>query len=493
MIGLSILVLYFVIINIKTEESFQNKELENIPEIELAGKTLINALGNEVFDWNSLSADQQSKIKNGFGSIYNNSNDKISEHDAEEFIKYITQQVQESDQSLAELVKQNIDTTDKYIPINDFINILLSVLSSDKISINPGVSSNNPDNSNSDNNMNNSNSINTSQNATINTQNTQQDDNQNIDENTTRDIALQNNNNGMGSNRSSYNRENSNNTTAIDINNRTGNREAPNKEFVSNNNSIGDLLQDSTILESKNLVNETNAKVTDQINKGITKYSLEAESIKKNMLKAEKNVNKMIDQITTNDNKYYSNANNRTAKLLDANNGNAPMDPSSFSYKPQVEFDHKQPSKKIASSYGWSFMPPQFWSVPQKRPPACIPNKQDIATVTPIYDKSVPVDVLNYTQVGSILPKFEYKEFHNPNYYYPGWIAKDNEEYPVNKSNSSMKSGEYYGMNRATPTDSNLPTNDNSQLEGVEYETTENSSGTLQNTTKPIINTDHQS
>ena len=44
---------------------------------------------------------------------------------------------------------------------------------------------------------------------------------------------------------------------------------------------------------------------------------------------------------------------------------------------------------------------------------------------------------------------FEYNEVHNPNYYYPGWIARDNIKYPFN---NKKQSGEYYNLNKATPT-----------------------------------------
>ena len=118
----------------------------------------------------------------------------------------------------------------------------------------------------------------------------------------------------------------------------------------------------------------------------------------------------------------------RDAKLIEANDGRKILDPTSFSYKPEIKFEHKQPSIKVASAYGWSFMPPQFWSVPQKRPPACIPTEKTAATVMPIYDKSTPVDSLEWTKVGSILPKHEYNEVHNPDYYYPGWIAQDSKK-----------------------------------------------------------------
>ncbi len=121
-----------------------------------------------------------------------------------------------------------------------------------------------------------------------------------------------------------------------------------------------------------------------------------------------------------------------------------------FAYKPEYNNCQLQPSKEIFGAYGWSYMPPQSWSVPQKRPPVCIPTQGQQSTVTAIYDKSVPTDVLDWTQVGSILPKFEYKEEYNPDYYHPGWIAGQEEiQYPFNPKH--FKS-EVYAMNIAQPT-----------------------------------------
>jgi len=122
---------------------------------------------------------------------------------------------------------------------------------------------------------------------------------------------------------------------------------------------------------------------------------------------------------------------------------------TNFNFKPSYVKEEKQPSNEIYGAFGWSFMPPQSWSVPQKRPPACIPQQGAQSMVTPIYDKSVPVDALDWTQVGSILPKFEYKEVYNPNYYHPGWIAGETPNYPFNKD--KFKS-EYYGYNLAKDT-----------------------------------------
>jgi len=122
---------------------------------------------------------------------------------------------------------------------------------------------------------------------------------------------------------------------------------------------------------------------------------------------------------------------------------------SKVKYKTDIEFKHKEPSKTIASAYGWSFIPPQFWSVPQQRPPVCIPHKNEKQKILPVLAKGAPVDALDWTQVGSILPKFEYNEVYNPDYYYPGWTTQKTANYPKFTSNTNFSS-DYWNNNRAT-------------------------------------------
>ena len=197
-----------------------------------------------------------------------------------------------------------------------------------------------------------------------------------------------------------------------------------------------------------------NLTTSNRVPKKVTKADSQKQiaALKKKIENQNKKINSLDSKVTNSTDKYFASVKNRDSKLLEANDGVKPIDPSNFSFKPSIEFKHKEPSRKVASAYGWSFMPPHYWSVPQKRPPACIPSKKNTATVTPIYDKSVPVDVMDYTQVGSILPKFEYNEVHNPNYYYPGWIAKKEEPYPGKNGKPVMKTGEYYNMKLARPT-----------------------------------------
>jgi len=72
---------------------------------------------------------------------------------------------------------------------------------------------------------------------------------------------------------------------------------------------------------------------------------------------------------------------------------------------------------------GYSYMDPKLWDVPQKRAPVC--HHINELNATPLYDRGTPINVLeltpygdqsvvegdvSLTNVGSILPKFEYTE-----------------------------------------------------------------------------------
>ena len=86
-------------------------------------------------------------------------------------------------------------------------------------------------------------------------------------------------------------------------------------------------------------------------------------------------------------------------------------------------------------------------SVPQKRPPVCIPDDDKQATVKPIYDKGTPLlqNAMSRTQANNLLPKTEYTEKYNANYYYPGQVAQDKVNYPLNKY--GLERSEYYNNN----------------------------------------------
>jgi hypothetical protein len=118
---------------------------------------------------------------------------------------------------------------------------------------------------------------------------------------------------------------------------------------------------------------------------------------------------------------------------------------SNYAFKPKYGVSHMEPTKEWADSYGWSFMPPQYWSVPQQRPPVCIPDKDTEATIQPAYTQGTPLDALDWNQPPVRKPAEEYRR--NDNYYYPGWVAQDSYTYPF-----SGTTAEYYNLNKATST-----------------------------------------
>jgi hypothetical protein len=75
---------------------------------------------------------------------------------------------------------------------------------------------------------------------------------------------------------------------------------------------------------------------------------------------------------------------------------------------------------------GYSYLDPRMWTVPQKRPPVCHYNNE--LSAVPLYDTGTHINVLELTpygdiatsenavketNVGSIMPKFQYREFNN--------------------------------------------------------------------------------
>jgi len=182
------------------------------------------------------------------------------------------------------------------------------------------------------------------------------------------------------------------------------------------------------------------------------------ESMKNLMTEKEINDKIMSEESSNNLNnpndKIYQEAKTNDFKLLSHNTPNkvVSMDKNqNIGYRTNIKFNHLEPTKKIMSAYGWSYMPPQSWSVPQKRPPVCIPSKENRTKIMPLLDKGVPVNALDWTKVGSILPKFEYSEHYNPDYYYPGWKSQKNIKYP-NFTTGKNFSNKYYNYNRAEKT-----------------------------------------
>lgn len=82
---------------------------------------------------------------------------------------------------------------------------------------------------------------------------------------------------------------------------------------------------------------------------------------------------------------------------------------------------HQEPTHPDSMyNWGWSYMPPSSWSVPQKRPPPCIPQKE--CPVCPNIDDKY-ANSLDWDGVGSVMPDFIHNKIYNKDYYYPGWVS----------------------------------------------------------------------
>ena len=67
-----------------------------------------------------------------------------------------------------------------------------------------------------------------------------------------------------------------------------------------------------------------------------------------------------------------------------------------------------KPKPEVDSPYGFVYFPNKYWKQWHRKPPVCTPT--DKCKILPTYTQGTPVDVLDYTQLGSIMPKFEYQE-----------------------------------------------------------------------------------
>ena len=67
-----------------------------------------------------------------------------------------------------------------------------------------------------------------------------------------------------------------------------------------------------------------------------------------------------------------------------------------------------KPKPELDSPYGFVYFPNKYWKQWHRKPPVCTPT--DKCKILPTYTQGTPVDVLDYTQLGSIMPKFEYQE-----------------------------------------------------------------------------------
>lgn len=67
-----------------------------------------------------------------------------------------------------------------------------------------------------------------------------------------------------------------------------------------------------------------------------------------------------------------------------------------------------KPRPDVDSPYGFVYFPNKYWKQWARKPPVCTPTSK--CKVLPTYTHGAPVDVLDYTQIGSMMPKFNYHE-----------------------------------------------------------------------------------
>ena len=144
----------------------------------------------------------------------------------------------------------------------------------------------------------------------------------------------------------------------------------PKKDNLINQvKDIGNELQNDSYKFTENAL-QKNTIVSK--NKSIVKNT------SKNIILADKTLNKI-----TNDNKKTEKK--KTNKIKGINNEN------------------EYTINKL-DSYGWSYMSPEYWMVPNQAPPICINNTKP-AIVKPLLDKGTPVNALNWQKNGGIVPR----------------------------------------------------------------------------------------
>ena len=84
----------------------------------------------------------------------------------------------------------------------------------------------------------------------------------------------------------------------------------------------------------------------------------------------------------------------------------------------QKELDKRISNYLMEKKYnpGFSFAPPSSWEY-EKRQKSCMPQKKCLDQPVPIFDKGIPHNALEYSGVGTILPKFRFSETYDANLY----------------------------------------------------------------------------
>ena len=175
----------------------------------------------------------------------------------------------------------------------------------------------------------------------------------------------------------------------------------------NNNNKLNEIENKINLISNK--IDLINFETNDNNQTNTTNNLIKSRELKKKI------------QEENNKYSYISTPEEETSNIDNKKYLREKSDIDNFSFKPNYNFKHNEPNNTFAKQYGWSYMPPYTWSVPQKRPPVCIPTKNKESIVTPIFDKGTPVDALDWVKSEDVFSNDKYTEQYNENYYYPGW------------------------------------------------------------------------
>lgn len=91
--------------------------------------------------------------------------------------------------------------------------------------------------------------------------------------------------------------------------------------------------------------------------------------------------------------------------------------------KKEDEYKKKEAQYQLLiKTYGYSFVSPNEWSIPQKRPPVCIPSKP--SSPDPLVDQTYPDEAMVFpdTSLGSMLPKYIFQNLYEDKWYDPEFL-----------------------------------------------------------------------
>ncbi len=135
--------------------------------------------------------------------------------------------------------------------------------------------------------------------------------------------------------------------------------------------------------------------------------------------KKKENVDKNMDK-NVNKNKKKANAKKNKKNKKKKEHMTNEYAPESLNINSQMNC---KPRSFYLGQYGWSYLPPTTWSVPQQRPPVCLPSEPS-NKVCAIYDSNIGSKYSEYLSRDAWETKRQNVEMvHDKNYYYPGYVG----------------------------------------------------------------------